>query len=75
MWTLGGRHSRSAAGNSGIYPTYLCNRLRREGLAQRDCLSFRCDLLDQLSPKRPWKGLSRPAQLELAVAALEERCP
>ena len=22
-------------GNSGIYPTYLCNRLRREGLAQR----------------------------------------
>src|SRR5215472_13016049 len=33
-------------GNGGIYPNYLCNWLRREGLATKDCMSFRCDLLD-----------------------------
>ncbi len=33
-------------GNGGIYPCYQCNWLRREGLAGKDCLSFRCDLLD-----------------------------
>jgi len=58
-------------GSGGIYPTYLCNRLRREGLAQRDCLSFRCDLLDQAVTEEALKAL-QPAQLELAVAALEE---
>ena len=33
-------------GNGGIYPTYLCSWLRREGLATKDCMSIRCDLLD-----------------------------
>jgi len=33
-------------GNGGIYPCYLCNRLRPGGLASQDCMSFRCDLLD-----------------------------
>ena len=33
-------------GNGGIYPTYLCNRLRREGLDKKDCMGFRCDVLD-----------------------------
>src|SRR3984957_4244489 len=27
--------------NGGIYPCYLCNRLRRDGLASKDCMSFR----------------------------------
>jgi DNA invertase Pin-like site-specific DNA recombinase len=58
-------------GNGGIYPTYLCNRLRREGLAHRDCLSFRSDPLDNAVAEQVLKAL-QPAQLELAVAALEE---
>ena len=33
-------------GNGGIYPCYLCNWLRRDGLAHKDCVNFRCDLLD-----------------------------
>src|SRR5438876_9432543 len=33
-------------GNSGLYPCYQCNWLRREGLPSKDCMSFRCDLLD-----------------------------
>ena len=58
-------------GNGGIYPAYLCNRLRREGLAHKDCLSLRCDLLDKAVTEEVLKAL-QPAQLELAVAALEE---
>ena len=58
-------------GNGGIYPAYLCNRLRREGLAHKDCLSFRCDLLDNAVTEEVLKAL-QPAHLELAVAALEE---
>ena len=33
-------------GNGGIYPTYECNWLRREGLATRSCLHVRCSILD-----------------------------
>jgi Recombinase zinc beta ribbon domain len=58
-------------GDRGIYPVYLCNRLRRDGLAHRDCLSFRCDPLDNAVTEEVLKAL-QPAQLELAVAALEE---
>jgi hypothetical protein len=58
-------------GNGGIYPVYLCNRLRREGLAHKDCLRFRCDLLDNAVTEEALQAL-QPAQLELAVAALEE---
>src|SRR5580698_5494701 len=32
-------------GHGGVYPCYLCNWLRREGLGSKDCLNFRCDLL------------------------------
>src|SRR5258708_10994627 len=58
-------------GNGRIYPCYLCNRLPRDGLASKDCRSFRCDLLDGriaadvLTPPRP-------AQIDLAVAALPQ---
>lgn len=58
-------------GNGGIYPCYLCNRLRRDGLAHKDCVNFRCDLLDHAVAKEVLKALE-PAQLELALAALEE---
>jgi DNA invertase Pin-like site-specific DNA recombinase len=57
-------------GNGGLYPTYLCNWLHREGLA-KDCMSFRCDVLDPVIAEEVLKAL-QPAELELAVAALRE---
>lgn len=58
-------------GNGGVYPCYLCNWLRREGLASKDCLSFRCDLLDAAVAREVLAAL-QPAELELALAALQE---
>jgi DNA invertase Pin-like site-specific DNA recombinase len=58
-------------GNGGIYPCYLCNRLRREGLVSKDCMSFRCDLLDAAIAEEVLKAL-QPAEIELALAALQE---
>jgi DNA invertase Pin-like site-specific DNA recombinase len=58
-------------GNGGIYPLYLCSRLRREGLAPKDCLSCRCDLVDAAVSAEVLKAL-QPAELELALAALRE---
>ena len=58
-------------GNGGIYPMYLCNWLRREGLATKDCMSFRCDLLDAAVSEQVLKAL-QPAELELALAAVRE---
>jgi hypothetical protein len=52
-------------GNGGIYPCYLCNRLRRDGLASKDCLNFRCDLLDAAIAEEVLKAL-QPAEIELA---------
>jgi len=58
-------------GNGGIYPCYQCNWLRREGLASKDCMSLRCDLLDAAVSEEVLKAL-QPAEIELALAALEE---
>jgi len=58
-------------GNGGIYPMYLCNWLHREGLATKDCLSFRCDVLDSVLAEEVLNAL-QPAELELALAALQE---
>jgi DNA invertase Pin-like site-specific DNA recombinase len=58
-------------GNGGIYPCYLCNRLRREGSASKDCMSFRCDLLDAAIAAEVLQAL-QPAEIELALAALQE---
>jgi len=58
-------------GNGGIYPTYQCNVLRREGLATKSCMVFRCDLLDGVIAEEMLKTL-RPVELELALAALHE---
>src|ERR1700674_2490247 len=49
-------------GHGGIYPCYQCNRLRRDGLSSRDCMSFRCDLLDSAVSEEVLKAL-RPAEL------------
>src|SRR5438132_5849463 len=58
-------------GNGGIYPCYQCNWLRREGLSTKDCMSFRCDLLDAAIAEEVLKAL-QPAEIELALAALQE---
>jgi Recombinase/Recombinase zinc beta ribbon domain len=58
-------------GNSGIYPCYQCNWLRREGLASKDCMSFCCHVLDTAIVEQGLEVL-QPAELELALAALEE---
>jgi len=58
-------------GNGGIYPMYLCNWLHREGLATKDCLNFRCDVLDSVIVVEVLNAL-QPAELELALAALQE---
>ena len=58
-------------GNGGIYPTYQCNLLRREGLATKSCMVFRCALLDGVIAEEMLKAL-QPVELELALAALHE---
>jgi len=58
-------------GNGGICPTYQCNLLRREGLATKSCMVFRCDLLDGVIAEEMLKAL-QPAELELALATLHE---
>src|SRR5438309_685825 len=58
-------------GNGGIYPCYQCNWLRREGLATKDCMSFRCDVLDA-AVAREVLGAWQSAALDLALAAQQE---
>lgn len=58
-------------GNGGIYPTYQCNHLRRDGLATRACLTRRCDLVDQAVCQRVLQVLST-TQLDLALRAFAE---
>ena len=57
-------------GNGGIYPIYECSWMHREGLATKNCLNFRCDLLDPVVTEEVLKAL-QPAELELALAALQ----
>src|SRR5260370_38040771 len=49
-------------GNGGICPTYQCNLLRREGLATKSCMVFRCDLLDGAIAEEMLRAL-QPAAL------------
>ena len=58
-------------GNGGIYPTYQCNLLRREGMATKACMVFRCDLLDGVVAEQVLRAL-QTAELELALTALHE---
>jgi DNA invertase Pin-like site-specific DNA recombinase len=54
-------------GNGGIYPTYQCNWLRREGASKTSCMSVQCELLDQAISRQVLQVL-QPAQLEIAGA-------
>jgi len=58
-------------GNGGIYPTYECNWLRREGIATRSCLHVRCGILDDAVSERLLQVI-HPAQLQIALEALRE---
>jgi Recombinase/Recombinase zinc beta ribbon domain len=58
-------------GNGGIYPTYLCNWLHHQALATKDCMSFRCDVVDAAIVEEVFQAL-QPAELELALGALHE---
>lgn len=58
-------------GNGGLYPVYMCSGQRRDARATRDCMSFRCDLLDTAIATQALQAL-KPAELELALAAVEE---
>jgi DNA invertase Pin-like site-specific DNA recombinase len=58
-------------GNGGICPAYLCNWLHHQALATKDCMSFRCDVLDSAIAEEIFKVL-QPAELELALGALRE---
>jgi hypothetical protein len=58
-------------GNGGLYPVYLCSWKRREGLATKDCVSVRSDLLDDAICEEALHAV-QPAELELALAALKE---
>jgi len=58
-------------GNGGIYPTYQCNWLHHQALATKDCMNFRCDVLDTTIVEEVFKAL-QPVELELALAALQE---
>jgi len=69
--TCGRRLSVRYKGNGGIYPTYECNWLRREGVATKSCMSLRCDLLDHAISQRVLEVL-QPAQIELAIKAVDE---
>jgi len=66
--TCGRRLSVRYKGNGGIYPTYECARLKREGLARRSCMHLRCDLADDPVSSRILEVL-RPAQIQIALKA------
>ena len=61
----------SYRGNGGIYPTYQCNWLKREGRATRSCMGLSCPPLDAAITERVLAAVS-PQQLQLALGAQEE---
>ena len=67
----GRRISVRYKGNGGIYPTYECNWLRKEGIITTACLSVRCDILDEVISERALEVL-KPRQIEIAIKAVEE---
>lgn len=67
--TCGRRLSVRYQGNGGIYPTYECNWLRREGRATKACMMIRADLLDGAVTEQALAVL-QPAEIELALEAL-----
>jgi len=67
----GRRISVKYKGNGGIYPTYECNWLRKEGVVTAACLSVRCDILDTVISERALEAI-KPQQIEIAIKAVEE---
>ena len=67
----GRRISVRYKGNGGIYPTYDCNALRREGLSTSSCLSIRCDLVDAAVVQRVLEIID-PARIEIAEKVLKQ---
>ena len=61
----------SYRGNGGSYPQYLCNWQHRAGFEQTHSLAIRADLIDTAVAAEVLKALE-PAQLKLAIAAVEE---
>jgi hypothetical protein len=58
-------------GNGGIYPTYECNWLKRQGRAKRSCMFIPCPSLDQAVTRRVLETVNSDA-LALALAAHDE---
>jgi DNA invertase Pin-like site-specific DNA recombinase len=58
-------------GHGGIYPVYVCNGFLAERPDNKACLMIRCNLLDKAVVEEALKAL-KPAELELALAAVEE---
>lgn len=58
-------------GNGGVYPTYECNYLRKEGLSKTSCLSAACHLADPVIANRVVEILTSD-QIHIALKALEE---
>ncbi len=58
-------------GHGGIYPLYECNWRLREGVATKNCMAVRADLLDPVVCKAMLAAVA-PAQLELAVESVRQ---
>jgi DNA invertase Pin-like site-specific DNA recombinase len=69
--TCGRRLTVRYTGNGGINPTYQCTWRHRDGLSGKYCMSIRCNLLDAAIAQRILQ-VTQPAQLEIALKALQE---
>lgn len=58
-------------GNGGIYPLYECNWLKRQGRANRSCMTIPCPALDQAVQRRVLETVDAKT-LALALAAHDE---
>jgi len=67
----GRRVSVRYKGNGGLYPTYECSALMRNGLAQKPCVRVRCELLDVPITRRVLEAL-QPVQFDLALEAVRQ---
>lgn len=58
-------------GSNGIYPSYECVWLKRDGLSGTYCFSLHCNLLDEAVSARVLEVL-KPEQINIALKALKE---
>lgn len=58
-------------GNGGIQPYYQCSWKRKDGTDTKDCLSIRCEPIDQDVTQRVLSVIE-PKQIKIAVNALNE---